>query len=126
MTSLSEGRTLLSRAHANIGVKVHCADGARSGHFVHLQALPVMDMDANVTLETDGFVAVVNDDAMVTFRIVVGCTTEALIVRVPVFTVPTTLAVNLWVQPGEEIWMSTSHPRKFVVNGTTSHRPMPM
>ena len=38
--------------------------------------------------------------------------------------VPKTLAVNIWVEPMQEIWLSTSHADTYLIHGTTSERPV--
>ena len=120
MGTLSGGRTLLRRSHENVGVLVHqCKD---QGHFVHLQVFPVYDMD--VTTMGQGFPDVENEKE-ITFRIVVGHGSAAIISRFFDLTTPKVIATNLWVDSGQEVWVSTNRPNRSLVHGTTSLTPVP-
>tara|TARA_B100000683_G_scaffold90820_2_gene89989 strand:- start:496 stop:855 length:360 start_codon:yes stop_codon:yes gene_type:complete len=118
MATLSEGRTALTRHHNNVGVKVH-ACSALNGEFVHLQCVPMVD------LSTADAVVVQREQAeQVSFRIMIGDATEAMQVTLPMPTVSQTLCTNIWLWHGEEVWVSSSKPNMYMMQGTTSTAPI--
>lgn len=103
-----------------MGVLVH--KNYEGGHFVHLQIFPVYNMDTNTP--QDGFINI--DEEQVSFRVTIGHEPHALASKFPPPTSSKTLGVNLWVDAGQEIWISTSRANKYIVNGTTSKQPTPI
>lgn len=113
-TELSEGRTLLTRNHRNTGVKVHAADGA--GSFLTLYVAPAASLDDNV------------DDAVLvqgqtTFQVSIGHDATQLVVRMDEVHEVKCLATRLFVRPHEEVYVSCSCPRHFLVYGVAQPTP---
>lgn len=117
MTVLSSGLVSLSRNHANSGVVVHAAT---EHQFVHLRVVPAFDFDAN---GVDAVVVPANDNR-VSFRVAIGHASKAMLLTFDDVQRETRLVDNIWVAPGEEIWVSTSCPNSFLAYGFTTKKPI--
>jgi len=121
MTSvaLSEGLTLLNRPHAGPGTFVHRES---YGAFVHLYVAEALDMGATPPAD-----AAVIDRAEDTMRVTVGRgeTAIKLTLSPPDLRVPKCVVPNLWVEAGDEVWVSSSRPGRYLAYGCATKRPMP-
>ena len=114
---LSEGMTALTRGHNGPGVCVHSES---NGAYVNLRIAMYIDLESNA----DQNPAVVDvPEERVTLRLAVGKQTHALIVPLHLDTRPCDVCNNLWVDGGQEVWISTSHPTRHIVYGFTSKTP---
>ena len=114
-TELSEGRTLLTRNHRNTGVKVHVAD--RTGSFLTLYVAPAASLDDNV----DDAVFVLGGPT--TFQVSIGHDATQLAVRMDEVHEVKCLATRIFVRPHEEVYVSCSCPRHFLVYGVAQPTP---
>lgn len=118
-SALSEGLTLLDRPHAGPGAFVH-----REGYgaFVHLYVAEALDMAALPPAD-----AVVIDQAEDTLRVTVGrgATAIQLTLRPPEeVKCPRCVVPNLWVEAGDEVWISSSRPGRYLAYGCATKRPL--
>lgn len=98
---------------------VHVAD---RDQFVHLRVVPTIDLDSN-----DEQAVVVADEALrkPSFRVSIGHSSNVMVMNFDEdITNATRLIDNLWVETGEEVWISTSHPNSFLAFGFTSKKVM--
>lgn len=118
--ALSEGMTLLDRPHAGPGAFVH-----REGYgaFVHLYVAEALEMAAAPAAD-----AVVVEQGGDTLRVTVGrgATAIKLTLSPPEdLKCPKCVVPNLWVDAGDEVWVSASRPGRYLAYGCATKRPMP-
>tara|TARA_B100001063_G_C16577582_1_gene459122 strand:- start:86 stop:379 length:294 start_codon:yes stop_codon:yes gene_type:complete len=92
---------------------VHAAE---RNQFVHLRIVPTIDLDEEAVM--------VVGEEMLNFRVSVGHASNVMTMKFDVVNQPTSLIDNLWVEMGEEVWVSTSHPKHFLLFGFTSTKAM--
>lgn len=114
---LSEGIVRLTRPHQGPGVKVHAP--MLDGGFVTLSAamcIQLDDPDAQANNNPGCEEAII--------RVTIGNASDAFVVPVPTRTTPVTLLSNVWVDPGQEVWVSTSVPNRHAVYGFAAAHPV--
>ena len=103
---ITEGFVLLTRALNTPGQRVHTA---QNGHFVHLATDLVHTHNHDAAREGN-----------VTFHIFIG-NREHGIQRQIVGGIGQLLS-NMYIESGEEVWVSTSCPDQFVIHGFTTKK----
>ena len=121
-STLSRGRTRISRRHVNIGNIVHEAGDAIE--YIHLSVLKGASLDEDVP-----DVVVVNENGVennVQLRVVIGENADALFFNISRnVRGELRLADNLCVHPYEQVYVSTSDPdARLIVNGVVTRKPV--
>ena len=118
-TTLSRGRTKITRTHANIGNVVH--EACECVEYVHLCVLNGVSLD-----ESTADAVVVNQNENVRLRVVIGEDDSALYFNFNLNAENEVhLANNLCVNPYEKIYISTSNPQaNVVINGVVTRKPV--
>ena len=115
MQSISEELVLLSRPHQGPGVLVH---SEVTGGFVTLSAIRACNLDdanqAEANLAQGGADGGENNNDNGKCRITIGHRKIAMYINL---SDAKTLISNVWVNAGEEVWMSTSRPNHHAVYG---------
>ena len=118
MQSITENLVLLSRPHQGPGVLVH---SEQHGGFVTLSAIRACNLDDDQRAPGN---AVVEDPAQnARCRITIGHRKIAIYVSL---SDSKTLISNIWVDQGEEVWVSTSHPQQHAVYGFVHNQAKPV
>lgn len=107
MQSISEHLVLLSRPHQGPGVLVH---SAQAGGFVTLWGIRACNLDDEDRAPNEN-----NNAQNATCRITIGH--RKIAIHVALTYDSKMLISNLWVNPGEEVWVSTSQPKYHAVYG---------
>ena len=115
--TLSEGRVQLTRNHSNCGVTVHTG---QHGEFVHLRCVPTKSLNENA--EGQDMVMIERED--VSFRVTIGNEANVIVLHFNSLTHMVKLLDNLWVEAGEQVWVSTSKPNAHLVMGYTTRKPI--
>ena len=120
MTTLSEGRVVLTRNHESPGVLVHTET---RGGFLSLQCVLHNCIDDN---QPNDVVVVdpTNERNNVSFKMIIGTSPNALFFQFESITSAQTLIQNIWINSGEQVWITTSHPRCYIVHGVSMQRPL--
>ena len=124
MTSvaLSEGLTLLNRPHAGPGTFVHRES---YGAFVHLYVAEALDMAADHAERVDAVVVEQREDDTLRVTVGQGATAIKLTLNPPKeVKCPRCVVPNLWVDAGDEVWISSSHPGRYLAYGCATKRPL--
>ena len=92
------------------------------GAFVHLYVAEALDMAAAPPAD-----AVAVDPAEDTLRVTVGRGETAIKLTLcpPDLSCPKCVVPNLWVDAGDEVWVSSSRPGRYLAYGCATKRPMP-
>lgn len=111
MGCLTEGTVRLTRPHNGPGVLVH---SERSGAFVTLKCASYVDLEALNNIEN----ALEGDNVDTLVRVIIGKNDYGLVFRVPRENCGV-ICSDLWVNAGDEVWISTSRVGKHVIFGYT-------
>ena len=108
--ALSEGVTILTRSHSGPGILVH---REAVGRFVSLYRVPA--------LQLEGAGETKMDDVPQTLRVSMG--TRAVALSLTCHGENSHLILkNVWMEAGEEMWISTNHTNTSCVYGVCSKR----
>ena len=104
---LSEGISLLQLGHNSAGLPIH---KARQDEFISIKVVQAKCLDEDIVVINN------ENEAQRYFRVTIGEATFALIFKEE----EGIIAEDIPVYAGEEVWVTCSSPRKFVMFGTTN------